>query len=38
VQQPTIVLNDALYLGDVAYGNIGPPMQLDFTVIGLTVN
>lgn len=36
--QPTMALNIALHLGDVAYGNVGSPMRLDFTVIGPAVN
>jgi adenylate cyclase len=32
-QQSTMALNVTLHLGDVAYGNIGSPMRLDFTVI-----
>ena len=36
--QPTMALNFALHLGEVAYGNVGSPLRLDFTVIGPTVN
>ncbi len=36
--QPTMALNVALHLGEVAYGNVGSPLRLDFTVIGPTVN
>lgn len=34
----TIRLGIALHVGDVAYGNIGTPSRLDFTVIGAAVN
>ena len=33
-----IALGVGLHLGDVAYGNIGTPDRLDFTVIGRAVN
>ena len=33
-----IRLGIALHVGDVAYGNIGTPARLDFTVIGPAVN
>ncbi|HEY6334688.1 MAG TPA: adenylate/guanylate cyclase domain-containing protein [Alphaproteobacteria bacterium] len=33
-----IRLGIALHIGDVAYGNIGTPARLDFTVIGPAVN
>jgi adenylate cyclase len=33
-----IKLGIALHIGDVAYGNIGTPARLDFTVIGPAVN
>ncbi len=36
--QPTMALNVALHLGEVAYGNVGSPTRLDFTVIGPAVN
>ena len=36
--RPIMALNVALHLGDVAYGNVGSPMRLDFTVIGPAVN
>ena len=36
--QPTMARNIALHLGNVAYGNVGSPMRLDFTVIGPAVN
>ena len=36
--RPVMELNLALHLGDVAYGNVGSPMRLDFTVIGPAVN
>jgi adenylate cyclase len=36
--QPTMALNVALHLGEVAYGNVGSPLRLDFTVIGPNVN
>jgi adenylate cyclase len=31
-------LASALHIGDVLYGNIGAPLRLDFTVIGLAAN
>jgi adenylate cyclase len=34
----TIRLGIALHIGEVAYGNIGAPTRLDFTVIGRAVN
>ncbi|MDA0231035.1 MAG: hypothetical protein O3B21_12710 [Proteobacteria bacterium] len=36
--QHTMALNVALHLGEVAYGNVGSPTRLDFTVIGPAVN
>ena len=33
-----MALNVALHLGEVAYGNVGSPTRLDFTVIGPAVN
>ena len=36
--RPTKALNVALHLGEVAYGNVGSPTRLDFTVIGPAVN
>jgi adenylate cyclase len=36
--RPVMALNVALHLGEVAYGNVGSPMRLDFTVIGPAVN
>ncbi len=36
--QPTMALNFALHLGEVAYGNVGSTLRLNFTVIGPTVN
>lgn len=35
---PTMHCTLALHLGEVAYGNIGAPDRLDFTVIGAAVN
>lgn len=35
---PPIAFGIGLHLGDVAYGNIGTPDRLDFTVIGPAVN
>lgn len=36
--QDPLEFGTALHLGEVAYGNIGSPDRLDFTVIGETVN
>lgn len=35
---PTMALDIALHAGEVAYGNIGAPGRLDFTIIGPAVN
>ena len=35
---PALAFTAALHLGDVAYGNIGSPERLDFTVLGPAVN
>ncbi|WP_048707595.1 adenylate/guanylate cyclase domain-containing protein [Microvirga massiliensis] len=35
---PALVHGLALHVGEVAYGNVGAPHRLDFTVIGPTVN
>ena len=35
---PALAFTSALHLGDVAYGNIGSPERLDFTVLGPAVN
>jgi len=36
--EPALVLDLALHLGEVLYGNVGSPTRLDFTVIGPAVN
>jgi len=36
--KPALVLDLALHLGEVLYGNVGSPSRLDFTVIGPAVN
>jgi adenylate cyclase len=36
--RPALVDGIALHLGEVAYGNVGAPRRLDFTVIGPAVN
>jgi adenylate cyclase len=36
--KPSIVVDLALHLGDVLYGNVGAINRLDFTVIGPAVN
>jgi adenylate cyclase len=35
---PPLVHGLALHVGEVAYGNVGAPQRLDFTVIGPAVN
>jgi adenylate cyclase len=36
--EPTLGLDVALHLGEVAYGNVGSDRRLDFTVVGPAVN
>ena len=36
--EPRIDVGVTLHVGDVAYGNVGVPRRLDFTVIGPSVN
>ena len=36
--EPRIDIGITLYVGEVAYGNVGLPRRLDFTVIGPSVN
>ena len=36
--QPSMAVDIALHLGEVAYGNVGSESRLDFTVIGPAVN
>jgi adenylate cyclase len=38
LSHPPLMLDIALHAGEVAYGNIGTPERLDFTVIGPAVN
>ena len=36
--KPTVIVDLALHLGEVLYGNVGATDRLDFTVIGPAVN